>query len=912
MPWWISLLVLCQGMWLQAAKPNDSAKPEAMITRVFHVPRDFVTTGIDALPQTPPIVPFASPKPPEYKPGESVPLIKTSSDILSGVGIIFPAGASATFDPFSCTLTVINTQANLDLCEAYFDSCRRQNPYDVTFVLTVVEGPGEMIRAANAGAATQEDAAKELAALLQHAAKAESQVRVVHDAYLETTSGTRATTRSQMESIYPMISIDDQSHLTVDREMQTVGMSLEIEPTIGADGQHIDLTYALDLNPAPPSERQVAVSDPATGNPAEIPFTTVPMLRFTSSTRVVSGSTRLLGISKPYGKAGDEDADVLWAAFLTTHSVRLEPLMNLLPQAHAAPLKVPSGMKKVAFRVHPGVLENEQLESEQALQQYLDTHGIEPAAGADAILKEEVLTLVNTKENIERIVTMVDHLTRRLPKTVVLTLQTVQGSGSFLRGLAAQAAAQKDHGAQWSQLQQAMSAGEHDLKSVSTSRLETKSGVQATLESVQEHAFLAEYGKDKDGHVGPQFEIRRMGSILEFYPVISAWDDSMELRLSHEFHPLPSESARVVMLDPGSKQTQNYPFERAHVQQTTTSLHLNNGATRLLSLLKPTGVNAGDQLLATFLLCDVVPQSTVRKKSGRPLAQMLESVAKSDSKEQYTRSFRVPPDFLSGGESATHAEDPFAASSESGVITSKRKTAKVILEEAGIPFPEGAGVHSGGANSQLVVRNTQENLDKVEQYVEWMVSECRPAVVAMTSHVLEAPGPLVRQLMAEMGSRGNHRAELDQLLEAVRQGKARHLGLSRIETTPGSRVRAEQGVQYPVLSEVLSYEVRLVGLHTELEVRWRPRNDVVNLSLASEFHTAGPLEHREHVIDVEGRRLEFPLTDFHVMKLATETAIPDGNARLLAVWKPVGKPEWEKADILQVMFITCDLVRTPK
>lgn len=593
---------------------------------------------------------------------------------------------------------------------------------------------------------------------------------------------------------------------------------------------------------------------------------------------------------------------MLWAAFLTTHSVRLAPLTNLLPQAQAAALKVPAGMKKVAFRVLPGVLENERLESEQTLQQYLDTHGIEPAAGADAILKEEVLTLVNTKENIERIVTLVDHLTRRLPKAVVLTLQTVQGSGSFLRGLAAQAAAQKDHGEQWSQMQQAISAGEHDLKTVSTSRLETKSDVQATLESVQEHAFLAEYGKDQNGHVGPQFETRREGSILGFEPVVNASDDSVELRLSHEFHPLPSESARVVMLDPGSKQKQNYPFERVHVQETTTSLHLKNGATRLLSLLRPPGFNAGDQLLATFLRCDVVPQSTVRKKTGRSLAQMLANVPKSDSQEQFTRSFRVPPDFLSSSSSN-------ASNDETGGLPIRRPV-KEMLEDAGIPFPEGAGVHSGGANSQLVVRNTQENLDKVEQYVEWTVSECRPAVVAITSHVLEAPGPLVRQLMADMGSRGNQRAELDQLLEAVRQGKAKHLGLSRIETNAGAGGRAEQGVQYPVLTEVVANDVRLVGLRTELEVGGKARNDVVNFSLASEFHPTVPLEHREHVIDVEGRRLEFPLTDFHVMKLATETAVPDGNARMLAVWKPVGRPEWEKADILQVMFITCDLVRT--
>ena len=35
----------------------------------------------------------------------------------------------------------------------------------------------------------------------------------------------------------------------------------------------------------------------------------------------------------------------------------------------------------------------------------------------------------------------------------------------------------------------------------------------------------------------------------------------------------------------------------------------------------------------------------------------------------------------------------------------------------------------------------------------------------------------------------------------------------------------------------------------------------------------------------------------------------DGTAKLLSLYKPTGKPEFEKEDILQAVFITCDLLR---
>ena len=118
-----------------------------------------------------------------------------------------------------------------------------------------------------------------------------------------------------------------------------------------------------------------------------------------------------------------------------------------------------------------------------------------------------------------------------------------------------------------------------------------------------------------------------------------------------------------------------------------------------------------------------------------------------NASEQYTRSYRVPPDFLSsgggdvgGGAAPAPAADPFAAGGGAapagggGLIA--RKTARQILEGAGIVFPEGASASYNPANSQLVVRNTQPNLDLVETYVD-SITKLAPKMVVITSKFVE-------------------------------------------------------------------------------------------------------------------------------------------------------------------------------
>lgn len=91
--------------------------------------------------------------------------------------------------------------------------------------------------------------------------------------------------------------------------------------------------------------------------------------------------------------------------------------------------------------------------------------------------------------------------------------------------------------------------------------------------------------------------------------------------------------------------------------------------------------------------------------------------------EQFTRTYKVPPDFLSLGDAASTAgataADPFAAPTEKPSSTlAARRGAKDILQAQGIPFPDGASAVYNPVTGQLTVKNTASNLDLVESAVQ--------------------------------------------------------------------------------------------------------------------------------------------------------------------------------------------------
>lgn len=139
-----------------------------------------------------------------------------------------------------------------------------------------------------------------------------------------------------------------------------------------------------------------------------------------------------------------------------------------------------------------------------------------------------------------------------------------------------------------------------------------------------------------------------------------------------------------------------------------------------------------------------------------------------DASQQYTRSYRVPPDFLSlgGGDApaaAPAAADPFAPAAGGGASATgliARRTAKQILEGQGIVFGEGTSASFNPATSQLVVRNSQPNLDLVEAFVETLVKS-QPKMVVITSKFVEVTQKNTEELgfdwlLGGVGMNGNN------------------------------------------------------------------------------------------------------------------------------------------------------------
>ncbi len=109
----------------------------------------------------------------------------------------------------------------------------------------------------------------------------------------------------------------------------------------------------------------------------------------------------------------------------------------------------------------------------------------------------------------------------------------------------------------------------------------------------------------------------------------------------------------------------------------------------------------------------------------------------------FTRTFRVPPDFIAGLDSGGEASgggaaaDPFAAApaGDTGKKLSARKPILDLLKQSGITFAEGSSA-TLSSSGVLLVTNTPTELDKVEQLVQ-SISSNKPKQVKITTKFVE-------------------------------------------------------------------------------------------------------------------------------------------------------------------------------
>ena len=143
------------------------------------------------------------------------------------------------------------------------------------------------------------------------------------------------------------------------------------------------------------------------------------------------------------------------------------------------------------------------------------------------------------------------------------------------------------------------------------------------------------------------------------------------------------------------------------------------------------GGNVGDTAI-TLKLQNVPLVEAVRyttslaqlKYKVEPHAVVVVPLSTPDA-DLYTNVYQVPPTFLNSGGSgdggaAAGPVDPFAAPAGGGggSALEKRPDAKEILSRAGVTFGEGASAIYQAAGSQLIVRNTQDQMELIEAYIK--------------------------------------------------------------------------------------------------------------------------------------------------------------------------------------------------
>ena len=880
-------------------------------TRTFRVPPDFLSVGgSDAADASKD--PFSPPAPEPNLPVGKTPR-KSAQQILEAAGITFPEGSSASYNSLTSLLKVTNTQPNLDLVEAYVGSGLYCPPKIMAFNLTLFEAPGDLISQINAEASKIADGNKQLANLFDLAQKPGSSVRIAGNAYIETKSGSAVTTEAVCEPWFSNNASPDLSgHPSETSDRQPTGLCLKLEPTMQADGQTIDLSLDLELSPpssAKTDEPKLSIPTPANAPPK--PTIDIPKVHLTSQLLVRTGSTKLVGIARPPDLRQKSD-DTLWAAFITTATRYVENPPHHLARGIPSTPRPPKELSSITFQIPAGLFESIMEPSPKPLRDWLIEQGVAFPSGAEIHLKNNLLHVTNTQENIDSISTLLAAAVEKAPKTIAITLHTVRLPSSHLPRLSQAALASTDQSKEWQGMEAAAARGEAAF--LESCFFETKSGTRSTHMAAKECYFLSQTPPKDKGSPTISLESQSLGFFLEIEPTLGADGRTIDVDYEHELH------VTAAAPDAAPLNNQNLAHSAAGIgalkTHSRTSMH--EGEIRLIALHQDLGSSHADHIWATFLQCNSVPHFP------RPKHQLQVTAPASAAPDTLeTKTYHPPYEFTFALLSPTLLSpvapalsgDPFGSSPEAP--PTKRPTTNEVLEKLGLTFPEGSHSHFDSAISTLTVRNTAANHALIAAAIEKLLLTS-PCTVAITTHVLQGPGPLMRRLTAQASGKSNHRVEFDELLAAVKTGTVLHLDTARLETKPGTRATVNQGHTHKAICElslddkgqpVLKQEPRPVGLNIELEPTVGADGVTVELSISTEFHTSPPLEHREHIIDTQNRRLEFPLTDYFTSKVTTGITLPDGTARLISLYKPTGKPEFEKEDILQAIFITCDILR---
>ena len=238
----------------------------------------------------------------------------------------------------------------------------------------------------------------------------------------------------------------------------------------------------------------------------------------------------------------------------------------------------------------------------------------------------------------------------------------------------------------------------------------------------------------------------------------------------------------------------------------------------------------------------------------------------------------------------------------------RKVSAKDVLESIGIPYPEGASAFYDPESSELIVRNTRENLALVQVYVDQISVDPYPSKIAIRTEIYEVTPLQALQLQESAQAEADHKPERDAALRAVHDGKAKLVASHSLVTTSAQRAKIEDvatmAMLAPKVDEKTGAKIEEMVEHhygTILEAEPNVGADgfTIMMNIALEHHTAEP-----ELVPTPGGREK---SKFHEKSIQTNVNLYTGGYVLLTTWKPTGKPEYANGESVHVVFVTASL-----
>ncbi len=553
---------------------------------------------------------------------------KFASSALNELGIILPEGALFAYDPASLTLAARLPQTlQADLAEIVDAT---DHDRFIAFNLHILEAPAATVRNLVNRASEQADHRplfEELVTLTKT-----KKGRYVHSGYVTTRSGENVkSSDARTVSYTDSLTLNRGKPPTQKMGTISVGTSWELDTVLSADIGYFDVYYVLWHDFAPPKRHEVSF-DLHDSAPFSASIVDTYSSQASNSVTMQSGTAKLVGTWNPTSGGNKPAPDVHQAAFIIGDVVPNLPLKNerlveRLRMQGDAIAKVPKGplksgegfgMKTISFRVPPGFLKYEPSDDpfadlggsvagnrkgDATAKEVLESAGIPfpPGAFAKYLRPTSTLMVRNTQENLDLIETFTSSQGPGPPTSIGFALHVVQAPAVVLRELADECRTLADHSPAWKTLQ----SGD-DAEFLATHWMEGHTGQMCQLEAGERVMYLLPGEPNADGGQTIEAKTKCVGTSWKLEPVIGADGQSIDLNVELIFDYAPAEIIKGRISNQGEIALGMPTFSEARSNSSMTFL---SGATRMLSMWKPTsnvGSDQPDLLHAAFLTATII------------------------------------------------------------------------------------------------------------------------------------------------------------------------------------------------------------------------------------------------------------------------------------------------------------------